>query len=1044
MNWERYRTVMERDAIKTDNIAAEDAYFFATHMPFSQLEIYQGGRTSQTPILMNEEEVFQNLVYNPENDHRMIIVRGDNGTGKSHLIRYLKAKFEKSPSTIYNPENEQIIFLRRLNNSVRGVFSQLLEQKAIRDKEVEQKLRKFITSSDSKDESSFKNDILYAYIAAVKNDQSGEVYKPVICRDVASYLSDSRVSEFLLREGGPISRCYNVITAPSNHVLKETRIFEEEDFNVRKIISAVVKQGDPQAQDFALTLKGDELEISRLVNYLNRLTREVVQRCADISSESTKSVFEQLRRDLKKQGKNLTLFIEDFTGFTGIDSELITVLSIPHTGLYSELCRVTAIIGITNDYYHQFRDNFTDRVTQQISVTDRSYGTDDFLVQMTGRYLNAIYCDPDMLHKWCEYGADMDSIPIGDFQPPCLWETTTLGEKAVTLYPFNRRALTTLYNSLPVKSPRTFLKDVIRAQLKEYFDGKDYGEAWAFPLNPSFISMSKTQHASSIDRIEALSTIDKNRLKSVFAIWGDGSATGVKTQNGSITFGLVNKLFLEDIGLGDFSGIGDVLDSSVGQNITHSDGSESDAQPQQREETAGSRPKAPVDIAAKDYQKHRNAIETWFSDNQVLQFHADFRGYLRDLICGENQACGAIPWQDIGIPAYIVAERLTLNSFYIEGQSSQPYDGKALIYFDRSADTRDVLLALTERNYAKGWDFESSVYYQQRLAVWLEKNKETIIQKVSASGPDETLPIFEWSLALQYLRAAAFGTEVDTSTPLAAVRSLFAPIPRNIDIIRPTKEWESLLQFINGQDAQFDSALRLLQKASATTMGSIQFSKDASNKKFYRANELITAARKLINCEWNIEDQLPEIPAENILYSPVILLKKLYPRIKAVVEAEQEQASEVLESIKGYTGELNDSNLLDVFSSIESLFSTFASAGILGNNDLSQRYSSNHLERAHLVEKQAAVFSDMDDQNPVALFHAYSVNALSALRGLLIDLQRIEKLAQQETERARKAITSLGVPPEFEQMSEAAWMAMNELHQLLEELEVHDAADGNH
>ena len=160
MNWDRYRTVMERDAIKTDNIAAEDAYFFATHMPFSQLEIYQGGRTSQTPILMNEEEVFQNLVYNPENNHRMIIVRGDNGTGKSHLIRYLKAKFEKSPSTIYNPENEQIIFLRRLNNSVRGVFSQLLEQKAIRDKEVEQKLRKFIASSDSKDESSFKNDIL--------------------------------------------------------------------------------------------------------------------------------------------------------------------------------------------------------------------------------------------------------------------------------------------------------------------------------------------------------------------------------------------------------------------------------------------------------------------------------------------------------------------------------------------------------------------------------------------------------------------------------------------------------------------------------------------------------------------------------------------------------------------------------------------------------------------------------------------------------------------------------------------------------------------
>ena len=124
---------MERYAIKTDNMASEDAYFLSTHMPFSQLEVYVGGRTTTTPKLMSEDEVFDNLIYNPNNEHRMIIVRGDNGTGKSHLIRYLKAKMENSPSTIYNPDKEQLIFLRRLNNSVRGVFSQLVEQKVIKD-----------------------------------------------------------------------------------------------------------------------------------------------------------------------------------------------------------------------------------------------------------------------------------------------------------------------------------------------------------------------------------------------------------------------------------------------------------------------------------------------------------------------------------------------------------------------------------------------------------------------------------------------------------------------------------------------------------------------------------------------------------------------------------------------------------------------------------------------------------------------------------------------------------------------------------------------
>ena len=226
MKWEQYRSVMERYAIKTDDMATEDAYFMSTHMPFSSLELFRGGYYEEGKMpaptkLMSEDEVFEQLIYNPDNDHRMIIVRGNHGTGKSHLIRYLKGKFERSPSTVYNPATEQLVFLRRLNNSVRGAFSQLLEQDAIKDPDVAEKLRKFVASSDSKDEVAFKTEILYTYIAAVRSDMSGKPYKAVQCRDIASYLADSRVSEYLLREGGAISKCYNIITAPSTQVLQD-------------------------------------------------------------------------------------------------------------------------------------------------------------------------------------------------------------------------------------------------------------------------------------------------------------------------------------------------------------------------------------------------------------------------------------------------------------------------------------------------------------------------------------------------------------------------------------------------------------------------------------------------------------------------------------------------------------------------------------------------------------------------------------------------------------------------------------------------------
>ena len=92
----------------------------------------------------------------------------------------------------------------------------------------------------------------------------------------------------------------------------------------------------------------------------------------------------------------------------------------------------------------------------------------------------------------------------------------------------------------------------------EFFDSKDYEDGWSFPMNPANIQMSRGPHSSAIDRMDCFSTEEKNRIKAVLALWGDGSASGVKAADGTITFGGVNKAFFEDIGLGSFVGIGDI------------------------------------------------------------------------------------------------------------------------------------------------------------------------------------------------------------------------------------------------------------------------------------------------------------------------------------------------------------------------------------------------------------------------------------------------------------------------------------------------------
>ena len=1044
MSWEQYRSVMERYAIKTDDMATEDAYFIATHMPFSQLEVYQGGRTSATPQLLSEEEVFESIICNPNNDHRMVIVRGNNGTGKSHLIRYMKVKLENSPATVYNPATEQLIFLRRLNNSVRGAFSQLIEQKVIQDPDVDDKLRKFVASSDSKDEAAFKTDILFSYVAAISNDQSGDTYKPVICRDIASYLSDSRVREHLLREGGAISRCYSVITAPSNQVLKDSTIFTEEDFNVSKIIRAVIKQGDPQASDFASTIKGDEYEITRLVNYLNRFTRDVVQRCADISSESAKTVFTQLRRDLKKQGKNLTLFIEDFTGFTGIDSELITVLSTEHGGNYSDLCRVTAIIGITDAYYDQFRDNFTDRVTHQISVTDRSYGTDDFLVQMAGRYLNAIYCDPAQIRRWNEVGADIASLPISQFQTPCKWETTTIEGKEVTLYPFNRNALLRLYESLPVKSPRMFLKEVICAQLKEFFDAKDYEDGWGFPMNPANIQMSRGPHSSAIDRMDSFSTDDKNRIKAVLALWGDGSASGVKATDGAITFGGINKEFFEDIGLGSFMGIGDISSQPVGPagGSGGSGGSKPVGGSQEKPALAPqSKPKVQMNGATKNYLKYKDDITEWFTKNEPLKFDADYRTWLRTLIKGDPNQSGAINWQDMGIPAYVAEERLSdLAAYFIDDQKT-PTNREIIVYMDRSAESRDTLLALNEWIYAKGWEFEGAVYYQQRLITWLERKKAEIVEKVTATKVGESnIPVLEWCLALQYLKARILGQKINTTSTHAIITSLFVEFKRDDKIKRETHEWNDLIQFVLNKSTEFDSALTFLRRGSATTMGAVRYAVDAKTKSCYRTDELICAVEKLVAANWDIESEIPEtLPTKNLLFNPAALLKSLYANIKKTMKADTEKVSSVLSCLTDYVGDLNQNNLVATLSAIQTLFSVFGENGVMGDyKELATKYDKPPIDIVGNILKNVNQLTEAASASSVIQLTAYSGNALHILSEFLRDLQKIALRAEQEEEKANKAIEKTGGFTGLDEISEAARAAMEALCDQLEAMEVNN------
>jgi hypothetical protein len=121
----------------------------------------------------------------------------------------------------------------------------------------------------------------------------------------------------MMREGGPIDRCYQKITSGATSVVTEAAeiVFTEEDFKFpREVARAILKNAAEEAKSFYRDdLRDEEKTIKKLTDYLNRFTSGVIQSCANITSENARDLFVNLRRSLQKEGKNLTIFIEDFT-----------------------------------------------------------------------------------------------------------------------------------------------------------------------------------------------------------------------------------------------------------------------------------------------------------------------------------------------------------------------------------------------------------------------------------------------------------------------------------------------------------------------------------------------------------------------------------------------------------------------------------------------------------------------------------------------------------------------------------------------------------
>lgn len=1000
MNWSFASATMEQRTIKTDVIASEDAYFMATHVPFANLEILRGGNqlSESGSLHWSEEEVYQQLIYNPDNIHRMIIVRGSNGTGKSHLIRWLRARFENDKDK-YDPSQEKIIFLRRLSNTIRGAIKQILDEDIVFDPNMRVKLEKFVSSSHSMDVEKFKLNIYHQYIVALSSDTADKTYSKGVRRDIAAFLSDPRVEQHMLRVGGPVDRCFTTITAPSDQVFKGESTFSEDDFKLpREMKRAIKNSGCDEAENILGEISDDDY-VSKLVKYLNTFTPKVIQGCADISSESTKEVFLQLRRELKKQGKNLTIFIEDFTAFTGLDAELITVLAAEHGGENSDLCRVTSVIGITDQYYKQFRGNFTDRVQYQVFVNAGSYGFPEFLVEMTARYLNAIYCEPKKVEEWFINGARAKELPHSGFVPEYPWDTTMVEGKEFTLFPFNKKAILALYEGLKdddtsrgyERTPRMFLLYVIKEQMSRFFDGKIYGQ-WNFPSEDCVacpVLLKDAAHDSAIDGMTHLSESDRHRVKVLLQFWGNGTATA-----GSDAIGAIHSKYFADIALNKFTGFG-------GDTVIEADGQDSTADDQEVEEIV-----ATPDKKQKKNLKDRIAdINAWNLSGSTLNYSADYRKWIRDFLQE------SINWQSDGIPAYIASKRLNEPSaVYIECQKETTTKQKAIVVLERTKESKDLLTAIVYHYYAKSWGFKSGLYFQLRTVNWLEKNRHQIVSAVTQGiNYGSKNIVLEWCVAVEYLQAAFLGISIPHGNSLAIAQKLLTNKSSTTNKTSRTsgnKDWQDAIRYLNCQDATYDECHEIFQESLRTFMGT-----DVSDRQrsvgFFRSRELLDVVAAYEMQGWHLT-AVETKQQDTGVYKVVSYMNNLLNKIQAATSEEDRLGLCVIARLQNHLGEVTLDTIEQVITSILLMFNAINNNQRTVSADLLSAFNTDAITtRQQIVEDYAALQAAIAEKDPVTKLALYAGDPIASLLNFVKKLDDVEKFATTTTASAQREMAPL-------------------------------------
>lgn len=736
--------------------AADNHYFLASHAPIRRIV------DERTKDEVTDAQYFD-LVFRSAHRNVQAIVYGEPGSGKSHLIHWLKLRCDEAVRTSEDLRDVRCVLIERRNGSLKDALAQIVEQLGDQFSRYVEKIHTALRQISS---DTACKELAGQFRLELGSRRADRDLKPlpVDLRHLSECFVAPGFGEWLCRDGGAIQQLISRLTDASSVEERQTT----PAFSLADFLPAPERrhQNPPIVRELIDQFLEDEDLCRQACSAADAVTRDAVLGMTGLTGTDLQNVFFEIRRELARQGQRLVLLVEDVSVYLALDVELVVAFE---PQVRQGLCDLRVVFGMTQPGLEAVRampDNQFQRITyiHSVSRSQTRWGDDpDELARFMGRYLNTIRLSDSRVKDLAVMRRDGQDVTISacDVCPHGVREHCHKQFGAIEfgpgvqvgLFPFTPVAPSRWFALFSDRAganfsqtPRALLTQLLFPGLEHPAHIPDQFPPTSIPVplvGLPFWTAFEQQYCGN------WTNEDKKRLRRLAAAWVNADSA--------------HELAQALDGLREAFAFPEFTRTPIPERRPAA-GTPAPIEtrpPQTRVPTT-----APVSA---EFQRLLTVIEEWRAGKPLREDTVP-RELLFDLI--KN----SIAWQDIrSVPPREILRLLKKDIIEIEDQRVKARG--ALVQFPRNDETADLLRALLRFRHLgnNSWSFEDGERFKRMVASWLRHNRERVAASLVPQVPDAEQPMRSACEYLAFIATTSTRKQLPSDRPAELIAALFSP-----------------------------------------------------------------------------------------------------------------------------------------------------------------------------------------------------------------------------------------------------------------------------